>query len=57
MDNAGLFAGVQQTSPGLRPRLSQGMQQMVTEHTAGPIRYDEFKNFVLNAVAARQAAR
>ena len=56
-DNAGLFGGVDQTSPGLRPRLSQGVQQLVTDHRAGPISYDQFKSFVQNQVAARQGVQ
>ena len=56
MDNAGLFSGIDQTSPRLRPRLSQPMQQLVIEHRAGPITYDQFKSFVQSAVAVRQSA-
>ena len=56
LNNAGLFTGIDQTSPTLKSRLSQPMQQLVTVHTAGPITYDQFKSFVQGAVAARQSA-
>jgi hypothetical protein len=57
MDNAGLFSGVDQSSPRLRPRLSAPMRQLITQHQGGPITYDQFKSFVQNAVAARQEAQ
>lgn len=57
MDNAGLFTGIEQTAPTLRARLSQPLQQLVTQHRAGPITYDQFKSFVQAEVAARQAAQ
>jgi hypothetical protein len=56
-DNAGLFVTVDQTSPGLRPRLAPQLQQMMTEHRSGPITYDQLKALVQNEVAARQAAQ
>jgi hypothetical protein len=56
-DNAGLFGTVDQTSPGLRPRLSPAVQQLMSEHRSGPISYEQFKSFVQNEVAARQAAQ
>ena len=56
MDNAGLFTGIDQSSPRLRLQLSQPLQQLVIEHRAGPITYDQFKSFVHSAVAARQSA-
>jgi hypothetical protein len=56
-DNAGLFGTVDQTSPGLRPRLSPQLQQLVSEHHSGPISYDQLKSLVQNEVAARQAAQ
>jgi hypothetical protein len=56
-DNAGLFTSVDQSSPQLRPRLSPAMQQLLSDHQAGPITYDQFKTFVQNQVAARQAAQ
>ena len=57
LNNAGLFRGIDQTSPRLRSRLSAAMQQLVTVHSAGPITYDQFKSFVQNEVAERQAAQ
>jgi len=56
-DNASLFTTVDQTSPGLRPRLAPQLQQLMTEHRNGPITYDQLKALVQNEVAARQAAR
>jgi hypothetical protein len=56
-DNAGLFGTVDQTSPGLRPRLAPQLQQMMTQHRSGPISYEQLKAVVQNEVAARQAAQ
>ena len=56
-DNAGLFGTVDQTSPGLRPRLAPALQQLMSEHRSGPIGYDQLKALVQNEVAARQSAQ
>jgi hypothetical protein len=56
-DNAGLFTGIEQSSPQLTLRLSQNLQQLVIQHRTGPITYDQFKSFVQNQVAARQGAQ
>jgi hypothetical protein len=56
-DNAGLFGTVDQTSPGLRPRLNPQTQQLITNHQSGPISYEQLKTVVQNQIAARQAAR
>lgn len=56
-DNAGLFGTVDQTSPGLRPRLAPQLQQLMTDHRSGPISYEQLKAVVQNEVAARQAAQ
>jgi hypothetical protein len=57
MDNAGLFGTIDQTSPGLRPRLSPALQQLITNHRSGPISYAQLKALVQSEVAARQAAQ
>ena len=56
-DNAALFDGVEQTVPNLRPRLAAAVQQLVTQHHAGPVSYDQFKSFVNSVLAARQAGQ
>jgi len=56
-DNAGLFGTVDQTSPGLRPRLNPQLQQLMTNHRSGPISYEQLKAVVQSEVAARQAAQ
>ena len=57
MDNAALFDSIDAASPGLRPRLSPALQQLVAEHRSGPIAYDQFKTIVAGLIAARQSAR
>jgi hypothetical protein len=57
MNNAALFDGIDAYSPGLKPRLSPALQQLVAEHRAGPMTYDQFKSIVGGLIAARQNAR
>jgi len=57
MNNAALFEGIDASSPGLKPRLSPALQQIVADHRAGPMAYDQFKSIVGGLIAARQNAR
>jgi len=57
MDNAGLFEGIDATSPGLKARLTPALQRLVAEHRTGPIAYDQFKSIVGGLIAAQQNTR
>ena len=55
-DNAGLFTGIEQSSPQLSVQLTPAVRQLVIEHRAGAISYEQFKSLVQSEVAVRQSA-
>jgi hypothetical protein len=45
-NNSGLFHNVEKTRPGLSTRMSAAAQQMVAQHRAGAVAYDQLKSIV-----------
>lgn len=53
-NNLGLMRGVEAASPKLAQNVSAPARVIVKQHTQGPIAYNEFKDIIRGAIAARQ---